>query len=84
LLQCEKITFENHVSNGGTLKRDNIVRDVDTEFIICVKDEMDTVLGFMTLSKEYCVINDIYIRQIAVATKFARKGIGSKIMECLF
>ena len=83
LCQCEKVAYENHIDNGGTLKRSNIVGDINTEYIVCASDEKGNVLGFAAIREDYCGLNDLYIRQIAVSTKKSRQGIGTKIMECL-
>lgn len=84
LILCEDIVDENHVDNGGFLKRYNIVSDGNTEYIICAKDNGGKVLGFMALRKNCCRLNDIYIRQMAVSPKVVGRGVGSKLIECLF
>ena len=76
--QCEKLSKDNNIANGGVLVFDDVVHLSDVLF--CATKE-NKVVGFVCLKYYKCFKNSIYIEQIVVNKKFTRLGIGTKLIN---
>lgn len=79
--QCEMIALENHISNGGTLRYLNLVKNASDYVLYCAYN--NKVIGFLALTKSFLYKNDIYLMQIAVKKQFQKMGIGTALIKYL-
>lgn len=79
--QCEMIALENHISNGGTLRYLNLVSNASDYVLYCTYD--NKVIGFIALTENFLINNDIYLMQIAVKKQFQKMGIGTALIKYL-
>ena len=78
--ECEKIAQENNVINGGALIYADLY--VYSNYILyCTVN--DKLVGYIYLTKDVIVNNDIYIMQIAINKAMQGLGIGSIMVDYL-
>ena len=78
--ECEELAYSLHVDNGGTLRRTGLVAK-GSDGLLCAIDDNGKIIGFIALNIDRFEINDLYIRQIAVAKEYMRQGIASNMIN---
>lgn len=74
--KCEKIAKSRYISNGGTLRYLDVVKDSDQ---VCCAIENGEIVGYIALVSK--VKGSVYIMQYAVKEDFGQKGIGSCLLK---